>query len=111
QNPDGYNLYPPTGVLTVPQLTSVSWITLGKDIGSGLAGYAQLWDHSPTTVPDIEVNVPASATQVTKWLSGGAWYFHLQAVDRSGNRAAQVVHFGPFTFYPYVAYTPVVFRE
>ncbi|HEY3290522.1 MAG TPA: hypothetical protein VGK87_10385 [Anaerolineae bacterium] len=111
QNPEGYSLYPPTGVLTVPQLTSVSWITMGHDIGSGLAGYIVLWDHNPTTVPDITTNVPATATGVTKWLPGGEWYVHLQAVDRSGNRAAQVVHFGPFTYYPNVAYTPVVFRE
>lgn len=111
ENPSGFNLTPPTNVLTAPQLVSISWITSGKDIGSGLAGYALLWDHNPMTLPDIEVTVPASATQVTKWLPGGSWYAHLQSVDRAGNRAIVALHFGPFTFYPNVTFTPLLLKE
>ncbi|MDW8351885.1 MAG: VCBS repeat-containing protein [Anaerolineae bacterium] len=67
------------------------------DTGSGLSGYAVLWDQSPLTLPGPTQNVTAVSGLSHGPISGaGLWYLHVRSVDRLGNWSPDAAHFGPF---------------
>ena len=74
----------------------VSW-SGAYDAGSGLDGYAVLWDHSAASVPGatkaLEQDV---STVMSAALADGMWYFHIRTVDNAGNWASGAAHLGPF---------------
>ncbi len=71
------------------------WAT-SVDSHSGLAGYAGVWDTSPSTVPSGALNIGAGATSyaVNIGSSASARYFHLRAKDNASNWGT-TAHFGP----------------
>ncbi len=73
---------------------SMSW-TAATDNGSGLAGYAAVWDADDDTTP-VSVNLGVVTSNVSAPLAdGNEHWFHIRAVDVAGNYGS-AVHFGPF---------------
>jgi hypothetical protein len=65
------------------------------DTGCGLSGYEVAWDRSPSWSPSGNANVGAGWTGDTfEATEDGDWYFHIAAVDGSGNWSGSS-HFGP----------------
>ncbi len=77
-------------------VVGVSWVAAVDTGGSGIGGYAGLWDSSPATVPSGALNIAASATSFSQSIGSSTIgrYFHLRAQDRAGNWGA-TAHFGP----------------
>jgi subtilisin family serine protease len=75
---------------------AVSWTAAVDTGGSGIAGYAGVWDSSPATVPAGALNIAAGATSFSQSIGSSTIgrYFHLRAKDRAGNWGA-TAHFGP----------------
>ncbi len=71
--------------------TTITW-SASTDAGSGVAGYSYLWDNNPTTIPDNTVD--SANLWLNQTLANGTWYFHIKALDNSGNASA-VTHYGP----------------
>ena len=68
------------------------------DPGSGLEGYSLVWDAAPHTQPDATKEI-GDVTSVSLNTTAGAvmtWYAHLRAIDRVGNVAGDILHYGPF---------------
>jgi predicted GH43/DUF377 family glycosyl hydrolase len=65
---------------------------------SGYDGFAVLWDVWPSTVPPAfaELGPDVNLTESPPLKDGGAYYFHIRAVDRAGNWADDAAHLGPF---------------
>ena len=80
------------GVWSKNPTVHLSWSGASDGSGSGVAGYAQLWDHSATTDPGTTVNT--NITSATASRNDGVTYFHLRTKDVAGNWSAPV-HFGP----------------
>jgi subtilisin family serine protease len=91
------NLVSTTHTPNVPSChtqVDVIW-TPATDALSGVAGYIGVWDTSPSTAPTGPVNIAANATSYSADLGSPAlMYFHLRAIDNSGNLGA-VRHLGP----------------
>ena len=86
-----------TGTWSNDSTITVQW-TAGSD-NFALAGYSVLFDHSPSTLPDATIEVPAgpdprSATSAPV-TDGDDIYFHLRTCDLAGN-CTHTVHLGPF---------------
>lgn len=74
----------------------VTWSSDSADIGSGMAGFSILWDHSATTDPDATIKkTPTQLATTSPALSDGTWYFHLRACDLTGN-CSPTQHLGPY---------------
>jgi CSLREA domain-containing protein len=77
----------------------VRWNGAADSGGSGLAGYSVLFDTSPTTVPDIPVDVPHTTdphwTTSGVLADGGGHWFHVRACD-GADHCSDGVHLGPF---------------
>ena len=75
---------------------AVSWTAAVDTGGSGIAGYAGVWDSSPATVPAGALNIAAGATSFSQSIGSSTIgrYFHLRAKDTAGNWGA-TAHFGP----------------
>ncbi len=75
---------------------AVSWTAAVDTGGSGIGGYAGVWDASPATVPAGALNIAAGATSFSQSIGSSTIgrYFHLRAKDRAGNWGA-TAHFGP----------------
>lgn len=74
---------------------TVNW-TAATDNGSGIAGYAVLWNTDNLTVPAAVKNTDNVSTLTSPVLASGShYYFHIKAVDRAGNWGP-VSHAGPF---------------
>jgi hypothetical protein len=76
----------------------VHWIdATDPDPGSGLRGYATLWDTFPLTVPDFTIDVEGGIGSVTTSTlkDGSNHYFHIHSADSAGNWS-NPVHAGPF---------------
>jgi hypothetical protein len=71
--------------------------TPASDSGSGLGGYAVIWDHSPTSVPTGTLVLPAGATSWSASVTGSAQgiWLHLRARDLAGNWGP-TAHSGPY---------------
>jgi len=86
--------------LTSTSHTTSTWSnrsTVTDDgMGSGLGGYASLWNETPDTVPPAIRDLAATTTMVTAVLTDGtAHAFHLRPVDCAGNWGP-AQHLGPF---------------
>ena len=66
--------------------------------GSGVDGYAVVWNNAAATVPApakvFEQSVNGTTSPVLA--DGTRHYFHIRAVDRAGNWVAGAAHIGPF---------------
>jgi len=67
--------------------------------GSGMAGYAYVWDHNPITLP-LAMNL-GNVTSVASNLSASSqpWYFHIRPYDNAGN-GQNMFHAGPYYVSP-----------
>jgi hypothetical protein len=73
----------------------ILWEDVGSDI-SGIDGYSILWDNEPLTIPDNIKDLEQITHGIRKTLpDGNNWYFHIRAVDNSGNWNTTASHFGP----------------
>lgn len=95
----GLNANPAPGasIWRQAQPITITFSPLGRDYGSGLAGYSIVWDQNATTTPDTSIELARTATLVTHAPGDGQWYFHLRALDRHGNASA-TTRVGPFRF-------------
>ena len=66
----------------------------GADDDSALEGYSVEWSSQADTVPDDEIDVVE--TSIIDALDDGNWWFHVRAIDTSGNAAVGATHRGPF---------------
>ena len=63
---------------------------------SGLAGYAYVFDHNPSTQAPTTVQQPIDGPRQSSIMADeGVYYFHLRTCDRAGNCSA-TMHLGPF---------------
>ena len=64
--------------------------------GAGVSGFSTLWDNSPATEPDVNVERSDFELAETSFsLSDGEWYFHLRTCDLMG-QCTGAMHIGPF---------------
>jgi len=84
-------------------------LSAALDAGSGLSGYAVVWDQSPTTLPGASQNTGGVSSISAGPLSGaGSWYAHVRSVDQVGNWSPDAAHFGPFRIDRVVPNLPTV---
>ena len=85
------------GAWSSAQAVKVSW-NPAQDSGSGLAGYAAVWDTSPDTLPAEIMNLGAHTTEAesAELADGDSHYSHIRSVDSAGNWCDTAVHIGPF---------------
>lgn len=85
------------GSWTPLPVVKVTW-TAAQDDHSGLAGYSAVWDTSPDTLPEGDMNLGAEATESESepLADGDNHYFHIRSVDAVGNWCDTAVHIGPF---------------
>jgi len=70
------------------------------DTGCGIGGYEVAWDQNASWDPSGNANVGVDWTGDTFEITDdGAWYFHIAAVDGSGNWSGSS-HFGPIRMAP-----------
>jgi subtilisin family serine protease len=83
------------GVQSCSTSVTINW-TPSTDADSGLAGYAGVWDTSPSTDPTSSLNYGSGSVSATVSLSSSntARWFHLRARDNAGNWGA-TRHYGP----------------
>ena len=74
-----------------PQI-EIEWA--GADDDSAIEGYSVEWSPQAATVPDDAIDTADSS--VVDALDDGSWWFHVRAVDSSGNAAVGAAHLGPF---------------
>jgi hypothetical protein len=77
---------------------SADWLSFATDgLGSGINGYAWMWDFSNDTDPDGVTDWEGSGTsgELNFLGSNTAIYFHIKAKDNV-NRWSNTVHYGPF---------------
>jgi ABC-type oligopeptide transport system substrate-binding subunit len=103
-NDDGGDTTPPTnptsvvspshfaGVWSSDPVVAMEWA--GADDDSALEGYSVAWSSDAATVPDEELDV--FDTAFFDALDDGSWWFHVRAIDTSGNAAVGAAHRGPF---------------
>lgn len=70
----------------------VTWSGASDD--SEVAGYSIEWTEQPDSVPDGSIDL--TETTVAEELDDGQSWFHVRAVDTSGNPAVGAAHLGPF---------------
>ena len=71
-------------------------IRIDWDMATGtlpISGYSYLFDQLASSSPDAVIDT--DSTFATTTLAGGAWYFHVQAIDSEGNRG-EVLSVGPY---------------
>ncbi len=74
---------------------TVNW-TAAIDNGSGVTGYAIVWNNNNTTNPSNEKNTGNVTTLTSPVLAdGNNYYFHIKAVDQAGNWGL-TAHAGPY---------------
>src|SRR5690606_28266323 len=85
----------PVGQSRCATTVTMSW-NAATDALSGIAGYRVLFNNSASTNLSTTPNLGA-VTSYQQALSPSAlpWYFHVRAIDRSGN-GGPTVHYGPF---------------
>jgi hypothetical protein len=88
-----YTSTPAQGALWHHNTIYVRW-SGGTDYGSGLGGYAYLWDTAPTSTPDPITQTLGTST-ISPALPDTTYYFHIRARDKAGNWTPPA-HFGPF---------------
>jgi hypothetical protein len=81
----------------------VTWSGASDD--SEVAGYSIEWTEQPDSVPDGSIDL--TETTVAEELDDGQSWFHVRAVDASGNPAVGAAHLGPFR----IDATPPATRE
>ncbi len=96
---------PPAAPLLVSASPTEEWsrdvalrvdLAPATDAGSGLSGYAALWDRAAASSPGGISNRPFEWTgEAFAVPSDGVWWFHVTALDRAGN-SSDAVHVGPF---------------
>ena len=89
------------GVWSGNAYLSMAWSGATDPSGSGVSGYAYVFDTNPSTLPSAVVSTyGTSATSGA--LSSSSWYFHIRTHDAAGNWSATAITVGPF----YVDVTP-----
>jgi len=83
-----------TGRWSNQNTVTVTW-GAAQDGGSGLAGYATVWDSNPTTNTS-PVSTTGAVTSASSTLADGTWYFHIRARDALNNWSDQWRDLGPF---------------
>jgi hypothetical protein len=74
--------------------------TPATDGESAIAGYAVVWDHSPSTPVSGALTLPWYASGTTSpSLGAGTWYFPVRTQDNANN-AGTTQHLGPFNIVP-----------
>ena len=81
---------------------SFSWSSMATQVtgGASFSGYSYLLDTTSGTIPDSELEVSGSAAGtfanvvMTASQDGTSYYFHIKAVDGSGN--TNTSHLGPY---------------
>jgi hypothetical protein len=83
------------GVLSCNTTVGMQW-TAATDALSGLLGYIGVWNTTAVFDPTGATNISSAATTFSQNIgsSTSPRYFHLRAVDRSGNYGT-TQHFGP----------------
>jgi len=76
---------------------NVTW-NMGSDVISGIGGYSYSFTQSAASIPDAIPDTGYEPRSIESPIlsDGKSWYFHLRAVDKAGNAAAETLHFGPF---------------
>jgi peptidoglycan/xylan/chitin deacetylase (PgdA/CDA1 family) len=76
---------------------TVTWID-SLDAASGLDGYSLIWDNTPSTLPDTTKDIEQGIRTATSpaLADAASYYFHIRAVDNTGNWQANAMHLGPF---------------
>jgi hypothetical protein len=72
---------------------TMRWFSATDNL-SGVQGYSYVWTAFAGTIPNTSIELGAGATSLMTELDNGSWWFHIRAVDRSGN-AGPPQHFGP----------------
>jgi ABC-type transport system substrate-binding protein len=103
-NDDGGDTTPPTNPTSVvsPSHFAGEWSSdpeveiewTGADDDSALAGYSVTWSSDPATVPDQQIDVVG--LNFLDALNEGSWWFHVRAIDTTGNAAVGAAHRGPY---------------
>lgn len=85
-------------VLSCEDNVSLGW-NQATDALAGVAGLSYLWNQTSNSIPDTVTELGATATSlgVVMGAAPGGWYFHVRAVDKSGN-AGSTVNLGPFIY-------------
>jgi ABC-type oligopeptide transport system substrate-binding subunit len=103
-NDDGGDTTPPTnpsslvspshfaGEWSSDPLVEMEW--LGADDDSAVEGYSVAWSSDAATVPDEQIDL--AETTFVDQLDDGSWWFHVRAIDTSGNAAVGAAHRGPY---------------
>ena len=60
----------------------------------GATGYSVLWSHEPG-LPDETVDLPGTASETTRTVTPGQWWFNLRTRDDDGDWT-HTVHIGPY---------------
>jgi cell division protein FtsW (lipid II flippase) len=91
-----------THAVGVPKCSSsitMTWDPGTDGGGSGMAGYAYVWDHAPITLPGA-INLGNVSSLVSNLAaSSQPWYFHIRPYDNAGN-GQNMFHAGPFYVSP-----------
>ncbi len=86
-----------TNVVSCQQLATIIWNT-PTDALSGVAGVSYLWNQTSNSTPDTVIDLAGTPTSVQVNVGpSGPWYFHIRAIDKSGN-AGLVSHAGPYFY-------------
>ncbi len=94
-------LFSPTHTVNVVSCQSnvtLNWFPATDNL-SGVDGLSYLWNQSASSTPDTVSDLAGNATSlgVVMGATPGGWYFHLRAIDKSGN-AGPTAHIGPFLY-------------
>ncbi|MBM3990025.1 MAG: hypothetical protein FJ298_03350 [Planctomycetes bacterium] len=84
------------GVQSCAPIVTVQWTAAVDAGGSGIVGYAAIWNSSPATIPAGVLNVLAPQTSFTDSIGSSTLgrYFHVRSKDVAGNWG-DTAHFGP----------------
>jgi hypothetical protein len=86
-------------VVSCQQLATIIW-NAPTDNLSGVEGLSYLWNQTASSTPDTVVDLPGTPTSVQVNVGpSGPWYFHIRAIDKSGN-AGTTSHAGPYFYNP-----------
>jgi predicted GH43/DUF377 family glycosyl hydrolase/DNA-binding MarR family transcriptional regulator len=94
------------------QTISVNWtIPPAGEAMSGYRGFSISWDTSCSTVPDSVVDLMGLETESPPMPESASVFFHIRAVDNSGNWNATAAHLGPFFIDPSPPGNPLLLRS
>ena len=84
------------GVWSTDNVVEVLWEPQAEEL-EGLAGYSILWNTSPGSYPNTEINLPPEVTSLRsdQLPDGDSNYFHIRSVNGAGQWNA-AAHLGPF---------------